>query len=81
MTTEEITRIMFESCDKHTSSAWHNDFWTITQEELERFAKAIAAKEREACAEIAESYVSEEFVQMKDTANSITQSIRARCQQ
>jgi hypothetical protein len=28
--------------------AWHNGFWTLTQEEIERFAALVAAAEREA---------------------------------
>ena len=32
---------MNESCDPDKEDAWHNGFWTITQEELERFTKSI----------------------------------------
>ena len=35
-----------------TESAFRNGFWTVTQEELERFAELVRADEREACAEL-----------------------------
>ena len=48
MTLEDIIRMMREACDKDTVDAWHNDYWTITQSELERFAALVAAaKEQE----------------------------------
>ena len=34
--------------------AFRNGFWTVTSEELERFAEIVRADEREACAKIAE---------------------------
>ena len=40
-----------ESSDKDKVDAWHNGFWTLTQEELERFAELVRADEREACAQ------------------------------
>ena len=49
--------MMRESCDKDKVDAWNNDFWTITQEELERFAELVAAHEREACAKVADAWV------------------------
>lgn len=52
MNREEIIKAMRSVCDKDKVDAWHNDFWTITQEELERFAALVAAAEREACAKI-----------------------------
>ena len=36
-----------ESSDKDKVDAWHNGFWTLTQEELERFAELVRADERE----------------------------------
>ena len=54
MTRDDITRMARDACDKDKVDAWQNDFWTITQEELERFAKMIAKHEREACAKIAD---------------------------
>lgn len=50
MTQDDIIGMMREACDAGTVDAWHNDFWTITQEELERFAALVAAAEREVCA-------------------------------
>jgi hypothetical protein len=35
--------------------AFRNGFWTVTSEELERFAALVAAAEREACALIGDS--------------------------
>ena len=49
MTRDDIIRMMREACDADKVDAWHNDFWTITQEELERFAALVAQAEREAC--------------------------------
>ena len=54
MTREDIIRMAREACDKNTVDAWHNDYWTITQPELERFAALVAAAEREACARLLE---------------------------
>ena len=52
MNQEDIIRMAREACDTDKVDAWHNDFWTITQEELERFAALVAAAEREACAKV-----------------------------
>lgn len=56
MTQDDIIKLMKQACDPDKKPAWHNEFWTITQEELERFADLVAAAEREACAKIAEEY-------------------------
>lgn len=56
MTRDDIIKLMQQACDPDKKPAWHNGFWTITQEELERFADLIAASEREACAKVAEDY-------------------------
>jgi hypothetical protein len=56
MTRDEIIRMMRSVCDKDKVDAWQCDFWTITQEELERFAALVAAAEREACISIVEEY-------------------------
>ena len=50
ITRDETIKMAREACDPGTVDAWKNDFWTITQEELERFAALVAAAEREACA-------------------------------
>ena len=39
--------MMREACDKDKVDAWQNDFWTITQEELERLVSIVRADERE----------------------------------
>ena len=57
MNREKIIRMMQSACDKDKVPAWLNDFWTITQEELERFAALVAAAEREACAAFLETGV------------------------
>ena len=54
MDRESIIRMAREACDKDKVDPWHGGFWTITQEELERFAALVAAAEREACAEMVE---------------------------
>jgi hypothetical protein len=46
MTKDDIIKLMQQACDPDKKPAWHNDFWTITQEELERFAALVAAAER-----------------------------------
>lgn len=49
MTREETIRIMREVCDKDKVDAWHDGFWVITQEELERLVARVEVEEREAC--------------------------------
>lgn len=41
MTEEKITSLMREALNANTSEAWVNGFWTITQDELERFAEYV----------------------------------------
>jgi hypothetical protein len=45
MTKDEITKLMQQACDPDKKPAWHNDFWTVTQEELERFVNLVAEAE------------------------------------
>ena len=45
MTQDEIISLMRQACDPDKVDAWNNDFWAITQPELERFANLIAAFE------------------------------------
>ena len=52
MTRDNIIRMAREACDPDKVEAWSNGFWTITQEELERFAALVEAAEREACAQV-----------------------------
>jgi|GEM_PF-3752734 len=47
MTRDEIINLMQQACDPDKKPAWHNEFWTITQQELERFAALVAASEAE----------------------------------
>jgi hypothetical protein len=47
MTRDDIIRLALEACDKDKVDPYQNDFWAITQEELERFAALVAAAERE----------------------------------
>ena len=51
MTREDVIRIARDACDKDKVNAWQNDFWTITQKELERFAYLVAKQERERIAQ------------------------------
>jgi hypothetical protein len=43
MTRDDIIRMAREACDADKVDAWHNGFWTLTQEELERFTALVAA--------------------------------------
>jgi len=52
MNRDDIIEMAKKSCDSDKVDAWHNGFWTLTQEELERFAALVAAAEREACAKV-----------------------------
>ena len=53
MTQNEIIEMLRASCDKDKVDPEQNGFWVIVTEELEAFAKLVAEKEREACAQIA----------------------------
>jgi len=78
MTRDEIIRMAREACDTDKVDAWHNGFWTVTQEELERFAALVAAAEREACAKVVEEF---DFEYQDDSAGSLegaSAAIRAR---
>ena len=52
MTKEEIIEMLRASCDKDRVDPEQNGFWVIVTEELERFARLVAEKEREACAKL-----------------------------
>lgn len=56
MKREDIIKLAREVCDKDKVDAWHNGFWTLTQEELERFAELVRDDERNACVQIIEEY-------------------------
>ena len=59
--------------------AFRNGFWTVTLEELERFAELVRAEaqadEREACARLAEEWLGPP---MRDKERYIAAAIRAR---
>ena len=61
--------------------AFRNGFWTVTLEELERFAELVRAEaqadEREACARLAEEWLGPP---MRDKERYIAAAIRARGQ-
>ena len=54
MTKEEIIEMLRASCDKDRVDPEQNGFWVIVTEELVAFAKLVAEKEREVCANICE---------------------------
>jgi hypothetical protein len=72
MTRDDIIRMAWEACDVDTIGAWSNGFWTITQEELERFAALVAAAEREKDAQVCES------ITWSDEAKFFAKAIRER---
>ena len=41
MDKQDIIAWAREACDEDKVDAWQNGFWTLTQEELERFAKLV----------------------------------------
>jgi hypothetical protein len=63
MNRDDIIRMAREACDKDKVDPWHGGFWTITQEELERFFAlayaAGAAAKREECAKVCDDLQSE----------------------
>jgi hypothetical protein len=59
MTQNDIIRIAREACDKDKVEAWSNGFWTLTQEELERFADLVLRAERQACAKVCDQFDAE----------------------
>jgi len=52
----DVIRMARGACDADKVDAWHNGFWTLTQEELEKFAALVAAAEREACAKLCDGW-------------------------
>ena len=73
MNREDIIRMMRSVCDTDKVDAWHNEFWTVTQDELERFAALVAAAEREACCKIVHGQCESDNV-----AQRTVDAIRAR---
>ena len=74
MNRAQIIRMTRAACDTDKVDAWHNGFWTLTQEELERFAALVAAHEREACAKVVENYCGA----WDDGGYALAAAIRAR---
>jgi len=61
--------------------AFRNGFWTVTSEELERFAALVAAAEREACAKVCDQQAEDEpYGHAKFRCANIAAVIRARGQ-
>jgi hypothetical protein len=52
MTRDEIIKMAREVWEEGTVDPFCNGYWTLTQQELERFADLVAAAEREACASL-----------------------------
>jgi hypothetical protein len=73
MTRDEIVKMAREACDPDTVDAWKNGFWTLTQEELERFAALVAAAERDAICPIVYGRCGSD-----NDAQRIVDAIRAR---
>ena len=73
MNREDIIRMMRSVCDTDKVDAWPNEFWTVTQDELERFAALVAAHEREACCKIVHGQCESDNV-----AQRTVDAIRAR---
>jgi hypothetical protein len=73
MNRENIIRMMRSVCDTDKVDAWHNEFWTVTQDELERFAVLVAAHEREACCKIVYG-----LCESDNSAQRTVEAIRAR---
>lgn len=49
MTRDDIAKTLRAICDPNKIDPWHDGFWAITQDELERFVARVEAAERETC--------------------------------
>jgi hypothetical protein len=72
MTQDEIIEMARQAGMAEPQEIMFNNFWTADQKELEAFAKLVAAKEREACAKLCETY------QDPFAGNAMADAIRAR---
>jgi len=73
MTRDDIIKMAGEAVDPDIiAPAWDNGFWTLAQDELERFARLMAAAEREACAKVCEGWAA------SGAEYSLLDAIRAR---
>ena len=75
MTRDEIIRMVRAACDPDKVDAWQNGFWTLTQEEIERFFALAVEAERKACAKLAESLPMQQEIDVRDQCAA---AIRAR---
>ena len=76
MNREDVIRLAKEACiDVSENNSFADDMYILT---LYRFAKLVAAAEREACAKVAEDYFSEGHCDM--AVAEIAAEIRARGQ-
>jgi hypothetical protein len=60
------------------SSKRYTDEWRFDDDDLKQFAELVAAAEREACANVCDSYDVADDVCSSDTAEGIAIAIRAR---
>lgn len=73
MTEQEIRDMVHRACDPSMADPWHNEFWTITQQEMARVIAAARASEREACARICD-----DLIGSRAMARHCADAIRAR---
>jgi hypothetical protein len=73
MTRDDIIRMAREACDPDKVDAWKNGFWTLAQEELERFAALVVQAERDAICPIVYGRCGSD-----NDAQRIVDAIRAR---
>ena len=70
MSRDDIIRMAQEACDTDKVDAWHNGFWTLTQEEIERFASLVIQEDREKLAKAIQG------LPFGDTASSFARFVR-----
>lgn len=68
---EQIIAWARAACDPDTVDPWHNGFWTVTQEELERFAALIEQAAIERCAKVCDEKVNAEYATGKVDHNEM----------
>ena len=79
MTQDETARMACKAFETPgTEPAYRNGFYTVTPEELQRFAALVAAAEREECAKVCDSVVIEHPGRADLTADQCAAAIRAR---
>lgn len=70
MNDEEVSCLMYECCDKDKVAAFHNDFWTITQEELVRFSRLVASHQRDEILTLIKAYGDARYKEWKGDRTS-----------